>query len=219
FTRNLPYDRFVTEQLAGDLLPNATLDQVVASGFNRCHVTTSEGGSIDEEVYVRNVVDRVDTTGTVFMGLSVGCARCHDHKYDPLTQKDFYSLFAFFNSLDQNPLDGNAARHPPVLRLAGPEQTARLAELEKQIAELRKRVAAEVAKVPYFEPFDTGAGPAGDTLLTWLAAARKKPGNLPKPILNLVKQPPGQLNEQQTRQLRDYYVEYVYPKVRPVIAP
>ncbi len=83
FNRNLSYDRFLTEQLAGDLLPNPTPDQVVASGFNRCHVTTSEGGSINEEVYVRNVVDRVDTNGTVLLGLSTGCARCHDHKFDP----------------------------------------------------------------------------------------------------------------------------------------
>src|SRR5262249_58239491 len=102
FNRNLPFDQFVVEQLAGDLLPNATLEQIVASGFNRCHVTTSEGGSITEECYVRNVVDRVDTTGTIFMGLSIGCARCHDHKFDPVTSKDYYRMFAFFNNLDRD---------------------------------------------------------------------------------------------------------------------
>src|SRR5205085_9815346 len=112
FNRNLPYDRFLSEQLAGDLLPNATQDQVVASGFNRCHVTTSEGGSISEEVYVRNVVDRVDTTGTVILGLSMGCCRCHDHKFDPFRAKDYYQFFASFNSLAESPLDGTAARRP-----------------------------------------------------------------------------------------------------------
>ncbi len=107
FNRNLPYDQFVIEQLAGDLLPDPTEDQLIATGFNRCHVTTNEGGSISEEVYVRNVVDRVVTTGTVFMGLTLECTRCHDHKFDPLTMNDFYSLFAYFNSLDGDPMDGN----------------------------------------------------------------------------------------------------------------
>ena len=110
FNSNKPFDRFIIEQLAGDLLPNATLDQIVATGFNRCHVTTSEGGSIEEEVYVRNVVDRVETNGTVFLGLTIGCARCHDHKYDPIRTKEYYQLFAFFNNIDGPALDGNAAR-------------------------------------------------------------------------------------------------------------
>ncbi len=121
-TATCPSTASSIEQLAGDLLPNPTLDQLVATGFNRCHVTTSEGGSIEEEVYVRNVVDRVDTTGTVFLGLTVGCARCHDHKYDPITQKDFYSLFAFFNSLDGKPLDGNIGTRPRWSRVPTPEQ-------------------------------------------------------------------------------------------------
>jgi len=88
FSSNKPFDRFILEQLAGDLLPNPTLDQIIATGFNRCHVSTNEGGSIEEEVYVRNVVDQVDTNGIVFLGLSTGCARCHDHKYDPIRMKD-----------------------------------------------------------------------------------------------------------------------------------
>ncbi|RLS36611.1 MAG: DUF1549 domain-containing protein, partial [Planctomycetota bacterium] len=99
FARNMPYDQFLTEQLAGDLLPEATLAQKVATGFNRNHVLTTEGGIIEEEYRIEYVVDRVHTTATVFMGLSLQCARCHDHKYDPLTQTDFYRFAAFFNNI------------------------------------------------------------------------------------------------------------------------
>jgi mono/diheme cytochrome c family protein len=154
FNRNLPYDQFVLKQIAGDLLPGATLDDEVASGFNRCHVTTSEGGSIDEEVYVRNVDDRVDTTGTVLLGLTIGCAKCHDHKYDPIRQRDYYSLFAFLNSLDDKPLDGNAAAPPPIIRVGTPNQLAALAKLDERAAEVRRQIAEAVAKVPCDEAVD-----------------------------------------------------------------
>ena len=97
--------------------PTRRLDQLIATGFNRCHVSTSEGGSIEEEVYVRNVVDQVDTNGTVFLGLTVGCARCHDHKYDPVRTKDYYQLFAFFNNIDGPALDGNAAQWAPIVKV------------------------------------------------------------------------------------------------------
>jgi mono/diheme cytochrome c family protein len=154
FNRDLPFDQFIVQQLAGDLLPNATLDQIVASGFNRCHVTTSEGGSISEECYVRNVVDRIDTTGTIFMGLSVGCARCHDHKFDPIAQKDYYRLFAFFNNLDSNPLDGNAARYAPIARVPTAEQAAALAKVQDRLGDVQKRIAGELAKVKYDDAAD-----------------------------------------------------------------
>ncbi len=111
---NMPFDQFTIEQLAGDLLPDPTLDQLIATGFNRCHVTTNEGGVIKEEVYVRNVIDRVVTTGTVFMGVTLECTRCHNHKYDPFTMKDFYSLFAYFNSLDGDAMDGNRKDPAPL---------------------------------------------------------------------------------------------------------
>src|SRR5439155_4314922 len=152
FNRNLPYDRFVVEQLAGDLLKSPTVEQQIATGFLRCHVTTSEGGSIDEEVYVRNVVDRVDTNSTVLMGLSVGCARCHDHRYDPIRMKDYYQLFAFFNNLDGAAMDGNSARPAPVARVPTPEQARALALLDLKVEALRQEIAAEVALVRYDEP-------------------------------------------------------------------
>jgi hypothetical protein len=152
FNRNLPYDQFVIEQLAGDLLPNHTLDQLVATGFNRNHVSTNEGGSIADEVFVRNVVDRVDTTGTVFMGLTLGCAVCHEHKYDPISQKEFYQIYAYFNSIDGNPLDGNAAQWPPIARVPSPEQKEQLATYQDQIAQLEKEIRAKVASIKYTEP-------------------------------------------------------------------
>ncbi len=154
FNQNKPFDEFIVEQTAGDLLENPSLDQLVATGFNRAHVTTSEGGSIEEEVYVRNVVDRVETNGTVFLGLTIGCARCHDHKYDPIKTKDFYSLFAFFNSLDGPALDGNGAAPPPVVKVPSPEQTAELARLDGEIAARKQSRNEAVAKVPYDRSLD-----------------------------------------------------------------
>ncbi len=146
FNANKPFDQFIVEQLAGDLLPNPTTDQIVATGYNRCHVSTSEGGSIEEEVYVRNVDDQVDTNGTVFLGLTVGCSKCHDHKYDPITQKDYYSLFAFFNSIDGPALDGNAANTPPSIRVPSADQALALERIKQKEAAVRAKIAAEMAK-------------------------------------------------------------------------
>lgn len=146
FNANKPFDRFIVEQLAGDLLPNPTLDQLVATGFNRCHVSTSEGGSIEEEVYVRNVVDQIDTNGTVFLGLTIGCARCHDHKYDPVRMKDYYQFFAFFNNIDGPALDGNAARWEPTAKVPSVKQKAALAVADQEIGRIRQSIAAEAGK-------------------------------------------------------------------------
>tara|TARA_R110002072_G_scaffold303121_1_gene494520 strand:+ start:36711 stop:39794 length:3084 start_codon:yes stop_codon:yes gene_type:complete len=152
FNRNMPYDQFTVEQLAGDLLPNATEDQIIATGFNRCHVTTSEGGSIAEEVHIRNVVDRVVTTGTVFLGMTFDCTRCHDHKYDPFTQRDFYSMSAFFNSIDGNPLDGNKKDHAPVIKVLTSEEKGRIAELTQKAADVRDEILLQLAEYKYVEP-------------------------------------------------------------------
>jgi hypothetical protein len=146
FNTNKSFDRFVVEQLAGDLLPNATPEQIIATGYNRCHVSTNEGGSIEEEVYVRNVVDQVDTNGTVFLGLTTGCARCHDHKYDPIRAKDYYQLFAFFNNIDGSPMDGNGAKWAPVAPVPNPQQKVAQQALDNQIAEINKAITVESAK-------------------------------------------------------------------------
>ncbi|MEL6589222.1 MAG: PSD1 and planctomycete cytochrome C domain-containing protein, partial [Bacteroidota bacterium] len=102
FNSNMPYDTFATWQLAGDLLPNATLEQKIATGFNRNHMITQEGGVIEEEYRVEYVADRTQTFGTVFLGLTMQCARCHDHKYDPISMKEYYGLFSFFNNVPEN---------------------------------------------------------------------------------------------------------------------
>jgi hypothetical protein len=147
FNSNKPFDKFIVEQLAGDLLPNPSPDQIIATGFNRCHVSTNEGGSIEEEVYVRNIVDQVDTNGTVFLGLTTGCARCHDHKYDPVRMKDYYQLFAFFNNIDGSPMDGNASRWAPIMPVPTRQEARALRADDDRMASLRQKIAAIVAGV------------------------------------------------------------------------
>ena len=146
FHQNKPYDQFTVEQLAGDLLPNATLEQKVASGFNRNHMINFEGGAIPEEYLNAYIVDRVNTTSTVWLGLTYTCCQCHDHKYDPLSQKEFYQLYAYFNSVPENGLDGNRGNSAPMIRVPSKLQDARIAALKKQIAELEaKREQADPA--------------------------------------------------------------------------
>ncbi len=142
FNDNKPFDQFTIEQLAGDLLPNATIDQQVATGFNRCNVTTSEGGAIDEEYQAHYTVDRVSTLSTVWLGVSLGCVVCHDHKFDPYLQKDFYQLFAFFNNLDGPVMDGNSKDPAPILKIANDAQQAEMAELKRLIASLSESTTA-----------------------------------------------------------------------------
>ncbi len=133
FNDNMPFDQFTIEQLAGDLLPGATLQQKIATGFNRNHMVNNETGIIADEFRVEYVADRVKTTSTVWMGLTLECARCHDHKYDPISQEDYYRFFAFFNNVPEKGLDGGRGNAAPVLNVATAAQTARLKSLEKKI--------------------------------------------------------------------------------------
>ena len=134
FNRNMPYDQFTIEQLAGDLLPNATLDQKIATGFNRNHRGNSEGGIIPEEYAAEYVVDRVDTTAAVWLGLAFGCARCHDHKYDPFSQKEYYQLFAWFNNVPERGKAIKYGNSPPMIPAPTRAQRDKLAEVDARLA-------------------------------------------------------------------------------------
>ncbi len=175
FNENLPYDRFLTWQLAGDLLPNATREQRIATAFNRLHRQTNEGGSIEEEFRVEYVLDRVNTFGTAMLGLTVECARCHDHKFDPITQRDYYALSAFFNSIDESGLYSHftsATPSPSMLlwpahaQSAHDDVTARLAAAETRIQKL--------------------ANEAREAFTAWRAtSAAATPPKLPRPVAHL----------------------------------
>jgi hypothetical protein len=147
FNQNTPFDRFTVEQIAGDLISNATLQQKIASGFNRNHMINYEGGAIPEEYHVAYIVDRVNTTGTVWLGLTLGCAQCHDHKYDPISQKEYYSLYAFFHNVPENGLDGRTGNAAPVIKLPTPAQSHQQQQLADSIRRLEQYLAGPVAEV------------------------------------------------------------------------
>ena len=147
FNDNMPFDRFTVEQFAGDLLPNPTLDQKIATGFHRNHMINFEGGAIPEEYQTAYVVDRVNTTATVWLGMSLGCAQCHDHKFDPFTMRDFYGLYAFFNAVPENGLDGQKGNAAPVLRVPSATDEKKLAALKKRVTELEAKIAGPLPDV------------------------------------------------------------------------
>ncbi|RFC42510.1 MAG: Protein of unknown function (DUF1553)/Planctomycete cytochrome C [Verrucomicrobia bacterium] len=157
FNRNLPFDQFTIEQLAGDMLPNATKDQILATGFNRNHRLNGEGGRIVEEWFAETVIDRVETTGLTWMALTFNCCRCHDHKYDPVTQKEFYQLFSYFNSSDETGVLGEfggsgssrkGGNTQPVLFLPTEEEKQQLASLERETKTAEKQLTAARKELP-----------------------------------------------------------------------
>jgi mono/diheme cytochrome c family protein len=158
FKQNMPFDQFTVEQMAGDLLPNATLDQKVASGFNRCLPTTSEGGAIAAEYEAIYAKDRVETMSTVWLGLTTGCAACHDHKFDPVSTKDFYSLTAFFRNNTMPAMDGNVSDTPPSVFVPAKQDRVRWPALQTEITALKTAADARAAQ-------------AETDFTTWLATA------------------------------------------------
>ncbi len=152
FQNNMPWDRFTTEQIAGDMLPDRTLDQLVATGFSRCLATTGEGGAIGEEYDAIYAKDRVETVSAIWLGLTTGCAACHDHKFDPISTKEFYSLTAFFRNTPMTPLDGNMADHPPSVFVPLPEDREAWTALEAEISAQKEKMAARAVEArPGFE--------------------------------------------------------------------
>ena len=143
YNQNLRYDEFVRYQLAGDLFPDASSDQLIASGFNRLHLIIDVGTALPEESFFKNVTDRVTAVGTAFMGMTVQCAACHDHKYDPITQKDYYSLFAFFNNIDAKPETERGLKNglqPPIASVPTPDQKKALDELGAKMSEVESEI-------------------------------------------------------------------------------
>jgi mono/diheme cytochrome c family protein len=192
--RDLPFDQFTIEQMAGDLLPNATTEQKIATGFHRNTLINEEGGTDPEQFRIESVVDRVNTTGAAFLGLTVGCAQCHDHKYDPISQREYYQLFAFLNSADE-----------PKLEVATPEQLADNA-FERR-AEIRRLI-------PVFEEqLKARAEEFAQDMLAWeksLTDEQKK--ELPFDVLNVVQLAAQDRSDDHKKLLTEYYKKLEAPR-------
>ncbi len=169
FNENMPFDQFVTWQLAGDLLPDATIEQKLATGFNRNHQMTAEGGVIDEEYRVEYVADRTNTTARAFLGLTMECARCHDHKFDPISQKEYFQLASFFNNVNELGMTGDDGNAGPVLMLLKADEEEALTEARATITEQEAKLAARRAEVAE-AGLHRGETSAASTLSKGLAA-------------------------------------------------
>lgn len=189
-----PFDQFVIDQIAGDLLPQPSLDQLVATGFHRNTLINEEGGTDPEQFRVEAVVDRVNTTGTVFLGLTIGCAQCHDHKYDPITQREYYQLFAYYNSTEFHPGDPAAPRiDVPSIEQQAHGEPAKQQEIRKQIATLKKELDAQQDQI-------------AQDLVQWettLTEQQKK--ELPFNVKNAVDLPVSDRSEVHKRDLDEYF--------------
>ncbi len=193
---NMPFDQFTVEQIAGDLLPAATVQQKLASGFNRNHMLNGEGGRIAEESRVEYVVDRVNTTSTVWLGVTMGCAQCHDHKFDPFTQREFYQMSAYFNNVAESGAVDRGGNANPVVNLPTLEQTAKIASLNQSLAELNEQLKANAellrAKQPEWE--------------TQAATNTTKP---PTNIVAVLQIPADKRSTAQNKELTDHYFSTV----------
>jgi hypothetical protein len=210
FNQNVPFDRFTVEQIAGDLLPNATLSQKIASGFNRNHMITYEGGAIPEEYLTAYIVDRVNTTGTVWLGLTVGCTQCHDHKFDPMTQKEFYQLYAFFNNVPEQGLDGRSGNAAPSIPAPSAEQQRALDRLAAAIREVETKLRApwpEADRAQEAWERDSAAHATGVS-----SSIRK--GGRPEAVTKALRIDAAKRTEPERAAVRDYFLADVWPESR-----
>ncbi|MBL9210515.1 MAG: DUF1553 domain-containing protein, partial [Opitutaceae bacterium] len=187
YNENKPFDRFATEQLAGDLLPPTRIDQLVASQYNRMHTTTNEGGSVVEEIYLHKLKDRTQTTASVFLGLTMACAACHDHKFDPITQDDYYRLSAFFNNMPDSVYDANQAFSYPTVTIPPPEKRAEAERILGLKAGAERQLLARTSQ-------------AATLLRDWIAAGGE---TAPRPVSESGLQARFRLDEAQGREVRN----------------
>ena len=213
--RNVPFDQFATEQLAGDLLPEPTESNLIASGFNRNHGINFEGGAIPEELRVEYVADRVHTTATVFLGLTMKCARCHDHKFDPISQREYYRFFALFNAVPENGIDGAHGNAAPMLEFPNPAEAAKIKELTRQVT-------------VFSDQLDQRNKESRGDETAWVLARRevlKSQSTNPSPSTSQEKTPVDDIvlirhekrTPAQVKTLRDYYLETHDAKYKSIL--
>jgi hypothetical protein len=208
---NLPFDQFTVWQLAGDLLPDATVDQKIASGFNRNHLLNGEGGAIAEEQRFVILFDRIDTTATTWLGLTMACAQCHDHKYDPITMKDYYSLMDAFNRVPESGVPQYYSTRirvaPPILELPTEENLRRISEFEQRIDLLRREA----------QPLIDAA------FIGWKAGAASNVAGLPEPVASILQKSEGERTDDEKKQLeaglRKHFDEKVLKGLQDKIPP
>lgn len=210
FNDNLPFDRFTIDQLAGDILAERkgidaedAIALKIASGFNRNNMINYEGGAIPEEYEHAYLIDRVSTTSTVWLGLTFACAQCHDHKFDPITQKEFYEFYAFFSNVPESGLDGNKGNAKPFLQLSTPEESRQMERLDGVISTAKATLKAEEDQLaPLQAAWEK----------KWRVEPPVNPDEKQKPIIELLAKPADSLNDEQRNRLTDFYRDQFAPK-------
>lgn len=216
FNRDMPFDQFTIEQLAGDLLPDATVSQKIASGFNRNTRFNEEGGVDPEEYVIRYNVDRTNTLGQVWLGLTLGCAECHSHKYDPISHQEYYQLFAYFAGIKEPMVEGALVHGrplEPILKLPTPEQAKELEAIAGETAALEKAIAKELDRLAYKDPND---GEPRRSQSAWEHQA-KDDIRLPAAVHAALLVDPAKRGADQNKAVRDYYLRKICDRGRSAV--